>query len=52
MSIGKNICKIVYRKYPRVLPSQEEPHVPLSAEEVAYEAVVDATVDSILNPFL
>ena len=35
---------------PWVLPSQVEPDVPLSTAEITYQAIVDATVDSLLTP--
>ena len=48
--VGKNICTVVDRTDPWVLCSQEECNVPLSAAEVSYQYIFDATVDSILTP--
>ena len=45
--IGKNICTVVDRTDPWVLASQEEPQFPLSVVEVAYQAIFNATTDSL-----
>ena len=49
-SVGKSIATIVDRTGPWVLPSRHEPEVPLSTTEVAYQAIVHTTVDSISVP--
>ena len=49
-SVGKSIAMIVDRTDPWVLPSHHEPEVPLSVMEVAYQAIVHTTVDSIIVP--
>ena len=49
-SVGKNITTIVDRIDLWVLPSQEEPQVPLLAAQVTYQAIFDAIVDSIMTP--
>ena len=49
-SVGKSIAMIVERMDPWVLPSRYEPQVPLSAVEVAYQFVVNTTVDSFATP--
>ena len=46
-SVGKSIATVVYRTDPWVLPTPHEPEVPLSAVEVAYQAITQATVDPI-----
>ena len=50
MSVGNSIATVVDRTDPWVLPSCHETQVPLSTVEVAYQAVFNATVDSIANP--
>ena len=52
MSIGKSIATVVDRTNPWVLPSSHEPEVPLSATEVAYQAVIHTAVDPVLFPLL
>ena len=47
-SVGKSIATVINRTDPWVLPSPYEPEVPLSALEVAYQAIVNTTVDPIL----
>ena len=49
-SVGKSIATVVDRTDPWVLPSHQEPQVPLSAVEVAYQAIVNAIVDPIRTP--
>ena len=49
-SVGKSIATVVDRTNPWVLPTPHEPEVPLSAVEVAYQALTQATVDPILDP--
>ena len=49
-SVGKSIATIGERTDPWVLPSHHEPEVPLSAVEVAYQAIVNTTVDPVLVP--
>ena len=49
-SVGKSIATIVHRTDPWVLFSHHEPEVPLSIVEVAYQAIVHTTVDSVLVP--
>ena len=46
-SVGRSIATIVDRTDPWVLPTPHEPKVPLSAVEVAYQAITQATVDPI-----
>ena len=49
-SVGNYIATVVDRTDPWVLPSPHEPDVPLSAVEVAYQAITQATVDPIPDP--
>ena len=49
-SVGKSIAMVVDRTDPWVLPSHHEPEVPLSAAEVAYQAIVHTAIDPILIP--
>ena len=49
-SVGKYISKVGDRMDPWVLPSRHEPDVPLSAVEVAYQAIVNTTVDPVMTP--
>ena len=49
-TVGKSIASVVDRTDPWVLPTPHEPKVPLSAVEVAYQAITQATVDPILVP--
>ena len=49
-SVGKSITTVVDRTDPWFLPSRYELEVPLSEVEVAYQAIVNTTVDSILVP--
>ena len=49
-SVGKCIATVVDRTNPWVLPTPHELEVPLSAVEVAYQAITHATVDPILDP--
>ena len=49
-SVGNSIATVVDRIDPWVLPSHHEPEVPLSATEVAYQAIVYNNVDPILVP--
>ena len=49
-SVGKSIVMVVDRTDPWVLPSHHESKVPLSATEVAYQAIVHTVVDSISFP--
>ena len=49
-TVGKSIMIVFDRMDPWVLPSRYEPQVPLSAVEVAYQAIVDTTVDLISTP--
>ena len=48
--MGKSIAIVVDRTDPWVLPSHHEPQVPLSAAEVAYQAITQATIDPIPDP--
>ena len=49
-SVGKSIATVVDRTDPWVLPTPHEPKVPLSAVEVAYQAITQATIDPIPDP--
>ena len=49
-SVGKSIPTVVDRTGPWVLPTPHEPEVPLSAVEVAYQAITQATIDPIPGP--
>ena len=49
-SVGKSIATVVDRTDPWVLPSHHEPKVPLSAVEVAYQAIIQTTIDPIPDP--
>ena len=49
-SVGKSIAMVFDRTDPWVLPSHHEPKVPLSATEVAYQAIVHTAIDSISVP--
>ena len=49
-SVGKSIMTVFDRTDPQVLPSHYEPQVPLSTVEVAYRAIVNSTIDSIMTP--
>ena len=49
-SVGKSIATVVDRTDPWVLPTPQEPEVPLSVVEVAYQAITQATVDPIPDP--
>ena len=49
-SVGNSIAMIGDRMDPWVLPSHYEPEVPLSIVEVAYQAIINTTVDPILVP--
>ena len=49
-SVGKSIAMVVDRNDPWVLPSHHEPKVPLSAVEVAYQAITHTAVDTIPVP--
>ena len=49
-SVGNSIATVVNRTNHWVLPTRHEPHMPLSAVEVAYQAIVDTTTDSIMTP--
>ena len=49
-SVWRSIMTIVDRMDPWVLPSHYEPGVPLLVMKVAYQAVVNTTVDSIVTP--
>ena len=51
-SVGKSIAIVVDRDDPWVLPTPHEPEVPLSAVEVAYQAIVEGTADPIPDPLL
>ena len=51
-SVGKSIAMVVNRTDPWVLPTHHEPEVPLSAVEVAYQAIIQTTIDSILVPLI
>ena len=42
--------KVVDKTDHWVLPSREEPQVPLSVVEVAYQAIYNVTTDSIVTP--
>ena len=46
-TVGKSIDSVVDRTDPWVLPTPQEPEVPLSAVEVAYQAITQTTVDPI-----
>ena len=46
-SVGKSIASVVDRTDPWILPTPQEPEVPLSAVEVAYQAITQATADPI-----
>ena len=47
MSVGKSIMTVVDRNNPWVLPTRHEPHVYLSAVELAYQAIVNISADPI-----
>ena len=49
-SVGKSIEMVVDRTNPWVLPSHDEPEVPLSAVKVSYQAIVHTTIDPIPVP--
>ena len=49
-SVGKSIAMVVDRMDPWVLPTHYELEVPLSAAEVAYQAIVNTTVDPVSVP--
>ena len=49
-SVGKSIATVVDRTDPWVLPTHHEPEVPLSAVEVAYQAITQTTADPIPAP--
>ena len=49
-SVGKSIATVGNRTDPWVLPSCHEPEVPLAVVEVAYQSIVNITVDPILVP--
>ena len=49
-SVGKNISLVVHKTGPWVLPLQEEPQVPLSTIEVAYQAIYNVGDASIVTP--
>ena len=49
-SLGKSIATIVDRTDPWVLPSHHELEVPLSAADVAYQAIIHTIVDPIPVP--
>ena len=49
-SVGKSIATVVDRTDPWVLPSPIEPEVFLSVVEVAYQAIINTTVDPISVP--
>ena len=49
-SVGKSIATVVDRTNPWVLPSHHEPEVPLSAMKVAYQAIINTTIDIISVP--
>ena len=49
-SVGKSIPTVVDRTDPWVLPSHHEAEVPLSAAEVAYQAITHTAVDPIPDP--
>ena len=49
-SVGKSITMVVDRTDPWFLPSRYKLEVPLSEVEVAYQAIVNTTVDSVLVP--
>ena len=49
-SVGKSIASVVDMTDPWVLPTPQEPEVPLSAVEVAYQAITQSTVDSLPDP--
>ena len=44
------MAMVVDRTDPWVLPSHNEPEVPLSTVEVAYQAITQTTVDPVLDP--
>ena len=49
-SVGRSIATVVDRIDPWVLPSPHEPEVPLSKMEVAYQAIIQTTIDPIPDP--
>ena len=51
-NVGKSIAIVVDRTNPWVLPSHHEPEVPLSATEVAYQAVIHTDVDPAPIPLI
>ena len=51
-SVEKSIATVVDRTDTWVLPCPHEPEVPLSAVEVAYQAITQTTVDPIPNPLI
>ena len=48
--MGKSITTVVDRTDPWVLPTPHEPEFPLSAVEVAYQAITQTTIDPIPYP--
>ena len=51
-SVGRSIITVVDRTDPWVLSSPNEPGMPLSVVEVAYQAITQAIVDPILVPLI
>ena len=49
-SVGRSIATVVDRTDPWVLPSPHKLEVPLSAVEVAYQAITQTTTDPIPDP--
>ena len=49
-SVGKFIAMVVDRMDPLVLPSRHEPEVPLLVVELAYQAIINTTVDHVSVP--
>ena len=49
-SVGNSIAMVVDRTDTWVLPSPHEPEVPLSIVEVAYQAIIQTTIDPIPDP--
>ena len=51
-NVGKSIDSVVDRNDPWVLPTPQQPEVPLSAVEVVYQAITQTTVDPIPDPLI
>ena len=49
-SVGNSIATVGNRTDPWVLPSHYEPEVSLSVVEVAYQDIINTTIDPVLIP--